>query len=141
LSSGPERASGRARLDVRTAGAGAVLVLATGCYSSTSLVEINTSSLLSNARDGAMLARQVVIGNAGFFFARAHAQELQDDVVQIRNNVTDEKLPRWRRIEKLANRVAIDLGDLATTPQDATVARRVRSSLLELSHRIGRITP
>src|SRR4051794_8309483 len=66
---------------------------AAGCESASDRVQINVQSLVGDARDGSLLAEQIVAGRAGAVFARGHAQELQDDADQVEKNVYDQRLP------------------------------------------------
>src|SRR4051812_30228259 len=83
------------------------------CESASDRVQINVQSLVSDARDGSLLAEQIVAGRAGAVFARTHAQELQDDADQVEKNVSDQRLPGHDAIEQLADQISTALGNMA----------------------------
>src|SRR5947208_14348120 len=89
------------------------LLVVTGCESASDRVQINAQSLQSDAVDGAVLAGEIVAGRAGPTFARAHAQELQDDTNQIEKNVYDQRLPRYDDLQQLADQIGAALGAIA----------------------------
>jgi hypothetical protein len=109
------------------------LLVVTGCESTADRVQLNAQSLQSNATDGAVLAGEIVAGRAGPTFARAHAQELQDDASQIEKNVYDQRLPRYDDLQQLADQIGAALGAIAVRPDDVSVARDARATLLRLA--------
>jgi hypothetical protein len=109
------------------------LLVVTGCESTADRVEINAQSLQNDATDGAVLAGEIVAGRAGATFARAHAQELQDDTTQIQKNVYDQRLPRHEDLQELADQIGAALGALAIKPDDVSVAQDARATLLRLA--------
>ena len=112
-----------------------------GCSSTTELVQINVQSLLSDARDGSVLAGQIVAGRASSTFGRAHARELQDDVDQVEQNVYDERLPGHQAIQQLADQISTALGGIVIEPDNPSVARQARTKLLQLSDQASRMSP
>jgi hypothetical protein len=116
----------------------AVLSLA-ACASDSELMQINTQSMVSDARDGALLADQIVQGRASAVFARAHAQELQDDVNQAEQNFTDQKLPGSDQLQPLADQLSSALGNIVTQPDDVSTARQARTDLQQLANEILRV--
>jgi hypothetical protein len=112
---------------------------AAGCESASDRVQINVQSLVSDARDGSLLAEQVVAGRAGAVLARAHAQELQDDADQVEKNVYDQRLPGHEAIEQLADQISTALGNMAVRPDDPSVAEEARSSLDMLGEKASRM--
>ena len=116
------------------------VLLLTGCESAADRVEINAQSLQSDATDGAVLAGEIVAGRAGPTFARAHAQELQDDTTQIQKNVYDQRLPGYADLQKLADQIGAALGALAVQPDDVSIARDARSTLIRLAADAARIS-
>lgn len=119
----------------------ALLVTASACASATDQSQMNVQSLISDARDGALLADQIVQGRVGAVFARAHAQELQDDVDQLKLNVTDERLPGHDTIRQAADQVSTALGDVVTEPDDPAVARRSERTLTEVAGHLSGSRP
>jgi hypothetical protein len=123
------------------AGCSCLLTLSVaGCESASNRVEINVQSLVSDARDGSMLAGQIVAGRAGATFARTHAQELQDDADQIEKNVYDQRLPGHEAIEQLADQISTALGNISVRPDDPSVARQAQSTLDMLGEKASRMT-
>jgi hypothetical protein len=116
------------------------LVAVVGCESTADRVEINAQSLQNDALDGAVLAGEIVAGRAGATFARAHAQELQDDTMQIEKNVYDQKLPNAEEIQKLADQIGTALGTIAVQADDVEVARQSRETLLQLADDASKLT-
>ena len=116
----------------------ALLSLA-ACASDSQLMQINTQSLVSDARDGAILADQIVRGRTSAIFARAHAQELQDDVNQAEQNFSDQKLPGHEQLQQLADQLSSTLGSIVTQPDDVSTARQARTDLGQLSDKISRV--
>jgi hypothetical protein len=116
------------------------LVAVTGCESTADRVEINAQSLQSDATDGAVLAGEIVAGRAGATFARAHAQELQDDTTQIEKNVYDQKLPNADQLQKLADQIGTALGTIAVQADDVQIARQSRDTLLRLADDASKLT-
>ena len=116
------------------------LFVVAGCESTADRVEINAQSLQSDALDGAVLAGEIVAGRAGSIFARAHAQELQDDTTQIEKNVYDQKLPKGDELQKLADQIGTALGTLAVQADDVQVARQARETLLQLADDASKLT-
>ena len=117
------------------------LVVALGISSCSSIPqrnEMNWQSLSSDAIDGSLLADQIMAGRASPIFARAHAQELQDDVDQVELNVSDERLPGYEELQQVADQLSSALGDLAVNPADASVARDAKATLQELSDKIAK---
>jgi hypothetical protein len=110
-----------------------------GCDSASERVQINVQSLLSDARDGSVLADQIVAGRASSVFARAQAQELQNDADQVQENVYDERLPGHEAIEQLADQVSTALGNLVIRPDDKSVARQARTTLTTLGEKASRM--
>jgi hypothetical protein len=102
-------------------------------------VQINVQSLVSDARDGSLLAEQIIAGRAGAIFARAHAQELQDDAGQVEKNVYDQRLPGHEAIGQLADQIGTALGTMAVRPDDPSVAREARRSLDQLGEKASRM--
>jgi len=115
-----------------------VLLSVAACASGSQLMQANAQSLLSDARDGALLADQIVRGRASAIFARAHAQELQDDVNQAEQNFSDEELPGHERLQQLADQLSSTLGSIVIQPADASTARHARTDLQQLSDKIAR---
>jgi len=111
-----------------------------GCESTADRVEINAQSLQSDALDGAVLAGEIVAGRAGSIFARAHAQELQDDTTQIEKNVYDQKLPKGDELQKLADQIGTALGTMAVQADDVQIARQTRETLLQLADDASKLT-
>jgi hypothetical protein len=116
------------------------LLLVTGCESTADRVQLNAQSLQSDATDGAVLAGEIVAGRAGPTFARTHAQELQDDAAQIEKNVYDQRLPRYDDLQQLADQIGAALGAIAVRPDDVSVARDARATLLRLAADAARMT-
>jgi hypothetical protein len=116
------------------------LVAVAGCESTADRVEINAQSLQSDALDGAVLAGEIVAGRAGATFARAHAQELQDDTTQIEKNVYDQKLPNADQLQKLADQIGTALGTIAVQADDVQIARQSRDTLLRLADDASKLT-
>jgi hypothetical protein len=117
-----------------------ILPLSTaGCESASDRVQINVQSLVSDARDGSLLAEQIDSGRAGAVFARAHAQELQDDADQVQKNVHDQQVPGHEAIEQLADQIGTALGNLAVSPDDPSVAQEARRSLDQLAQKASRM--
>jgi hypothetical protein len=112
----------------------------TGCETTADRVQINAQSLHSDATDGAVLAGEIVAGRAGATFARAHAQELQDDTAQIEKNVYDQRLPRYDDLQKLADQIGAALGAIAIQPDDVSIAQDARTTLLRLAADAARIS-
>jgi hypothetical protein len=110
-----------------------LLAVMTGCESTGDRVEINAQSLQNDATDGAVLAGEIVTGRAGPTFARAHAQELQDDTTQIQKNVYDQRLPGHDDLQQLADQIGAALGAIAIQPDDVSIARDARATLLRLA--------
>jgi hypothetical protein len=98
-------------------------------------------SLLSDARDGSVLAGQVVAGRASSTFARTHARERQDDVDQVEQNAYDERLPGHGAIQQLAGQMSTALGDIVIEPDSPSVARQARTTLLRLAEQASRMSP
>ncbi|HEY0472816.1 MAG TPA: hypothetical protein VGD34_14150 [Kribbella sp.] len=94
---------------------------------------------MSDARDGSLLAEQIDSGRAGAIFARAHAQELQDDADQVQKNVHDQQVPGHEAIEQLADQIGTALGNLAVSPDDPSVAQEARRSLDQLAEKASRM--
>ncbi|GAA3100221.1 hypothetical protein JOF29_003144 [Kribbella aluminosa] len=117
------------------------LLVVTGCESTADRVQINAQSLHTDAVDGAVLAGEIVAGRAGPTFARAHAQELQDDTSQIEKNVYDQRLPRYDDLQQLADQIGAALGSIATRPDDTSLAQSARATLLRLAADAARMTP
>jgi hypothetical protein len=128
------------RLAVKVFACLCCLVATTGCESTADRVEINAQSLQSDALDGAVLAGEIVAGRAGATFARAHAQELQDDTTQIEKNVYDQNLPNADELQKLADQIGTTLGTIAIQADDAQVARQSRETLLRLADDASKLT-
>jgi hypothetical protein len=116
------------------------LVAVVGCESTADRVEINAQSLQNDALDGAVLAGEIAAGRAGATFARAHAQELQDDTTQIEKNVYDQRLPNAEEIQKLADQIGTALGTIAVQADDVEVARQSRETLLQLADDASKLT-
>jgi hypothetical protein len=116
------------------------LVVLVGCESTAGRVEINAQSLQSDATDGAVLAGEIVAGRAGATFARAHAQELQDDTTQIQKNVYDQRLPGYDDLQKLADQIGSALAAISIQPDDVSVAQDVRATLLRLANDASKLT-
>ncbi|TDO66523.1 hypothetical protein EV651_10488 [Kribbella sp. VKM Ac-2571] len=116
------------------------LLAVTGCESTADRVQINAQSLQSDATDGAVLAGEIVAGRAGSTFARAHAQELQDDTAQIQKNVYDQRLPRYDDLQQLADQIGAALGAIAIRPDDVSVAQDARATLQRLAADAARMT-
>jgi hypothetical protein len=116
------------------------LVAVTGCESTADRVEINAQSLQSDAADGAVLAGEIVAGRASATFARAHAQELQDDTTQIEKNVYDQQLPNADQLQKLADQIGTALGTIAVQADDVQLARQSRDTLLRLAGDASKLT-
>jgi hypothetical protein len=85
-----------------------------------------------------LLAEQIDSGRAGAVFARAHAQELQDDADQVQKNVHDQQVPGHEAIEQLADQIGTALGNLAVSP-DPSVAQEARRSLDQLAEKASRM--
>jgi hypothetical protein len=117
----------------------ATLLSLAACASSSQLVQMNTQSLVSDARDGALLADQIARGRTSAIFARAHAQELQDDVNQAEQNFSDEKLPGYEQLQQLADQLSSALGSIVTQPDDVSTARRAGTDLRQLSDKISQV--
>ena len=98
---------------------------------------MNQQSLVSDARDGALLADQIVHGRASSIFARTHAQELQDDVDQLEQNVTDEKLPGYESLRQGADQVNTALGAIVTQPGDPRVAAQAGATLTQVASHVA----
>ena len=111
-----------------------------GCESAPDRVQINVQSLVSDARDGSLLAEQIAAGRAGAVFARAHAQELQDDADQVQKNVYDQRLPGHEGIEQLADDISTALGNIAVKPDDPSVARQAQAALDMLGEKASRMS-
>jgi hypothetical protein len=103
-------------------------------------VQINVQSLVSDARDGSLLAEQIAAGRAGAVFARAHAQELQDDADQVQKNVYDQRLPGHEGIEQLADDISTALGNMAVKPDDPSVAKQAQAELDMLGEKASRMS-
>jgi hypothetical protein len=116
------------------------LVALTGCESTADRVEINAQSLQSDALDGAVLAGEIAAGHAGATFARAHAQELQDDTTQIQKNVYDQKLPHGDELQQLADQIGTALATIAVQADDVQIARQSRDTLLRLADDASKLT-
>jgi hypothetical protein len=116
------------------------LVAVAGCESTADRVEINAQSLQSDATDGAVLAGEIVAGRASATFARAHAQELQDDTTQIEKNVYDQKLPNADQLQKLADQIGTALATIAVQADDVQIARQSRDTLLRLADDASKLT-
>ncbi|GAA1594805.1 hypothetical protein GCM10009804_59330 [Kribbella hippodromi] len=116
------------------------LLAVTGCESTADRVQLNAQSLHSDAVDGAVLAGEIIAGRAGATFARAHAQELQDDTSQIEKNVYDQRLPRYDDLQQLADQIGAALGSMAVRPDDVSLAQSARSNLLRLADDAARMT-
>jgi hypothetical protein len=110
-----------------------VCLALTGCETTADRVQINAQSLQNDATDGAVLAGEIVAGRAGPTFARAHAQELEDDTTQIQKNVYDERLPGHEDLQQLADQIGAALGALTVQPDDVSIAQDARATLLRLS--------
>ena len=117
------------------------LLAVTGCESTADRVQINAQSLHSDAVDGAVLAGEIAAGRAGARFARAHAQELQDDAGQIEKNVYDQRLPGGDEIRQLADQIGTALGTMAVQPDDVSVAEQARTALLKLAEDASGMAP
>jgi len=102
-------------------------------------MQLNTQSLVSDARDGALLADQITLGRTSAIFARAHAQELQDDVNQAEQNFSDEKLPGYEQLQQLADQLSSTLGSIVTQPDDVSTARQAATELRQLSDKISQV--
>jgi hypothetical protein len=114
------------------------LVLSTsGCASPIQQAQMNQQSLVSDARDGALLADQIVRGRASTTFARAHAQELADDVDQLEQNATDEKLPGHDALRQAADQVSTALGAMVTQPNDHRVAAQAAATLTKVASQVS----
>jgi hypothetical protein len=114
-----------------------LLLFCASCGSAAELARENTSGLTSDAIEGVRLAQQVQEGKAGSVFARAHAQELQDDVDQIREHVVDEELPGHQELEDLSGQVSEALGAIALHPDDAAVADSAEKTLSSVVSRLS----
>jgi outer membrane protein W len=114
-----------------------LLLSASGCGSASQQAQMNQQSLVSDARDGALLADQVVHGRASSIFARAHAQELLDDVDQLEQNVTDEKLPGHESLRQAADQVSTALGTIVTQPHDTHVAAQAGQTLNQVADHLA----
>jgi hypothetical protein len=117
-----------------------VSLSAAGCESESDRVQINVQSLVSDARDGSLLAERIVAGRAGAVFARAHAQELQDDADQVQKNVYDQRLPGHEAIEQLADDISTALGNMAVRPDDPSVAKQALAELDMLGEKASRMS-
>ena len=117
----------------------ATLLSLAACGSSSQLMQLNTQSLVSDARDGALLADQITLGRTSAIFARAHAQELQDDVNQAEQNFSDEKLPGYEQLQQLADQLSSTLGSIVTQPDDVSTARQAATELRQLSDKISQV--
>jgi GTP cyclohydrolase FolE2 len=115
-----------------------LLLLSTPCCGSASQqAQMNQQSLVSDARDGALLADQIVHGRASSIFARTHAQELVDDVDQLEQNVTDEKLPGHDALRQAADEVSTALGNIVTRPNDHRVAAQAGATLTQVASQVS----
>lgn len=98
---------------------------------------MNQQSLVSDARDGALLADQIVHGRTSTAFARTHAQELVDDVDQLEQNATDEKLPGNDALRQAADQISTALGNIATQPDDHRVAAQAGATLTQVAKHVS----
>jgi hypothetical protein len=115
-----------------------LLLLSTPCCGSPGQqAQMNQQSLVSDARDGALLADQIVHGRASSIFARTHAQELQDDVDQLEQNVTDEKLPGHDALRQAADEVSTALGNIVMQPNDHRVAAQAGATLTQVASQVS----
>ncbi len=100
---------------------------------------MNTQSLYGDAAEGARLAGLIARGQTTGVFARAHAQELEDDVTQVEQNVADQSIPGAERIQQLADQLGSALGDLATHPDDGPAASHAETALTELAAKLAKL--
>jgi uncharacterized protein YcfL len=114
-----------------------LLLSPSGCASPSQQAQMNQQSLVSDARDGAMLADQIVHGRASATFARTHAQELVDDVDQLEQNVTDEKLPGHDTLRQAADQVSTALDTIVTEPNDHRVAAQAGATLTQVASQVS----
>ena len=116
----------------------ALMLSASGCASAAQQTTMNWQSLSTDALDGSLLADQVVSGRATTIFARAHAQELQNDVDQVELNVSDQGSPDSQRLAQLADQLSNTLGTIVVHPGDPFVARRAGAALRDLAKQIAK---
>jgi hypothetical protein len=114
-----------------------LLLSTTACASPGQQAQMNQQSLVSDARDGALLADQIVHGRASTTFARTHAQELADDVDQLEQNATDEKLPGHDALRQAADQVSAALGAIVTQPNDHRVAAQAAAALTQVASQVS----
>jgi hypothetical protein len=116
-----------------------VLLALTACTSPSQRGEMTRQSLFSDAAEGARLADQIDRGRVGRTFARAHAQELADDVSAIEKKLADNGTTHRAELLRLADQLDSALGTIAIHPADRAVARRAEDTFKGLSNDLDRV--
>jgi hypothetical protein len=116
-----------------------VAVVSAGCTSPQQRADMSRRSLVSDAAEGARLAQLIVDDQAGGTFARAHAQELADDVQKVQEQVADHGTTGRKELLDLADEVDSALGDITIHPTDHAVARDAQKALERLSAALAKV--
>ncbi|HET6167354.1 MAG TPA: hypothetical protein VFE07_11050 [Marmoricola sp.] len=120
------------RPSAAVASASVVLLALAACTSPSQRGEMSRQSLSSDAAEGARLADQVDRGRVSRIFARAHAQELADDVSAIEKKIADNGTTNGAELLRLADQLDTALGTISIHPADHAVARRAEDTLTDL---------
>ena len=116
-----------------------ILLALTACTSPSQRADMSRQSLSSDAAEGARLADQIDRGRVGRTFARAHAQELDDDVSAIQRRVADHSTTDKDELLRLADELDTALGTLVIHPADRGTARRAEDTLLKVRDDLDRV--